>query len=657
MKSIKSAWREAKEFSGFAGGATCLWPRWLLLRLVGVVYVIIFAGVLDEGNALVGPHGIYPVAEFCSTVRGIFPHFLERFLRAPSAFWLSSSPAMIALLSWGGVVAAVALVLNLWPRMALFVCWATFLSFVSTWQVFSSSIDDQLMLETALICIAFAPAGLRPGLGAHSPPRPIALFALRWLLFRLMLGSGLIKMITPDPHWRDFTPMKVMYETSPLPTVLGYWDHQLPFAYHCFEIALTFAAEIVAPLLAVFGGRRGRWWAFFAWIAFQVGIEATTSFGWLNTASMALGLILFDDQMLATAARRLRLPRLAGRFGSAARASPVKGMTPLNLYGLRVLLGLHFCLTLYFSGVLFAGAARFTEASRTQVPKFGSDPVAYLFRDFKSANAYAPYGEFPAAKLEIEFQGSNDGGRTWRPYEFKFKPQRPDRICRYVAPWFPRFEATLQLTVNIPHSSIMARTATRLLERNAEVLHLFRPDPFGLNPPKMIRLPIYRFNFTTVAEHRQTGDYWHKTYVGDYGPALILDEAGGIVEKPYSFYEEAHAALAAYATGTEAEAREALLDLTSRLRVNGPDSARSPEDYPSVMAGAYLRLTAIYQAEGDLRRRAEAMASAIRYSKQLSSVASDPAFQRDKQGFLLENILASMEAANPPAWKAQSTAK
>jgi len=52
--------------------------------------------------------------------------------------------------------------------------------------------------------------------------------------------------------------MDVMYETSPSPTILGYWAHQLPHAYHVFEIAFTFAAELVAPLLAVFAGRRGR---------------------------------------------------------------------------------------------------------------------------------------------------------------------------------------------------------------------------------------------------------------------------------------------------------------------------------------------------------------------------------------------------------------
>jgi len=158
-----------------------------------------------------------------------------------------------------GLLAAVALVLNLWSRMALFICWLTLLSFARVWLVFSEPQVDWLMLEVALLSIPFAPAGFRPGLGARSPPATITLFMMRWLLFRVMFGPGLAKLIGGDPHWLNFTAMDVLYETAPCPTILGYLDHQLPHAWHVVEWGLTFVAEIAAPLLAVFGGRRGRW--------------------------------------------------------------------------------------------------------------------------------------------------------------------------------------------------------------------------------------------------------------------------------------------------------------------------------------------------------------------------------------------------------------
>ncbi|MEI6466151.1 MAG: lipase maturation factor family protein, partial [Verrucomicrobiota bacterium] len=295
-------WRETKDFGGWSGDVTHLWSRWLLLRAVGVVYVLIFSGILVEGQALIAPNGIAQLDELFAQLHRTFPNPAEALIRAPSLFWLGTGSGMITLLTWTGLLSAVAVVFNLWPRMALFSCWLVFLSFASTWRSFSPAQLDNLMLEVALVCIPFAPAGFRPGLGAGAPPRRIALFMMRWLLFRVMLQSGLVKLVSGDPHWRDFTVMDVMYETAPFPTILGYLDHQLPQAYHCFEVVLTFTAELLAPVLAVIGGSRGRWFAFGSWVLLQVGIQLTCNFGWLNAAAIGLALLLLDDRMLAAAA-------------------------------------------------------------------------------------------------------------------------------------------------------------------------------------------------------------------------------------------------------------------------------------------------------------------------------------------------------------------
>jgi len=519
MQAFRTAWRNAKEFSGIGGVATLLWPRWIVLRAVGIVYIIVFAGIIDEGKALVGPLGVAPIAEFCRAMTKVLPNFFERIVLVPSLFWVNASALMITGLEWVGLLAAVAVALNLWPRMALFVCWLVFLSFVSTWQLFTSSIVDPLMLEAALLSIPFAPAGLRPGMGAQSPPRPIAVFAVRWLLVRLMLTSGLIKITGNDPHWRHLTAMEVMYETSPLPTYLGYAAHLLPHAVQVMEIALTFAAEIVAPLAALFGGCRGRWFALAAWVTLQAGIELSSSFGWLNTASIAWGVLLLDDQMLAAVAEKLGL---RGLFRPPCPETARAGGAPpaWSLYGLRIFLGLQICLTLYFSGVVFAGRGSYG------VPRLAD----ILFRDFYSANAYVPYGSFPNGKREVEFMGSNDGGKTWRDYEFRFKPQHVDRICSYVAPWFPRFEASLQYAVRMPRCPLIPRVAALLIARNTEVMKLFKGDPFPDRPPRVVRMPVYRFSFTDLETYRRTGNYWQKDYEGDYMSPVYVSERGEITE-------------------------------------------------------------------------------------------------------------------------------
>ena len=301
------------------GGETYLWPRWIVLRAIGIVYILLFSGIIREGPALVGPRGIAPIARFIESIAAANPNPFVAFIRAPSLFWISSSPAMMLVVEWAGLGAAVALVLNLWPRLALGVCWSCCLSFVATWGRFSASAVDQVMLETALLAIPYAPAGRRPGLGADSPPRPIALFMMRWLLFRLMFENGIMKLATGDPYWRHFRVMDVLYETAPFPTILGYLDHHLPRAQHVLEMLLTYAAELPVPFLMIVAGRRWRWASLAIWTIFQAGIQLTMNFGWLNTASIALGILILDDQMLAAAARfflrRLRPYDLVYRFG------------------------------------------------------------------------------------------------------------------------------------------------------------------------------------------------------------------------------------------------------------------------------------------------------------------------------------------------------
>ena len=64
MAPFKAAWRQLVTFCGFGHDASYLWPRWVVLRGVGLVYVIIFTGILQEGRALVGPHGLTPIADY-----------------------------------------------------------------------------------------------------------------------------------------------------------------------------------------------------------------------------------------------------------------------------------------------------------------------------------------------------------------------------------------------------------------------------------------------------------------------------------------------------------------------------------------------------------------------------------------------------------------
>lgn len=513
---LKGIQNSVRDFCGLGCETTYLWPRWLVLRSVGLIFIIIFAGLVHESQALCGPGGLIPLKGFfAAQPQGLSERFTA-FFKAPSLFWLSSSATAITLVTLTGLVAALALVANLWPRAALLTCWVCLLSFVTTWRVYSGTQLDQFMLEAALICLPFAPAGYRPGLGASSPPRPIALFMLRWLVFRVMFEAGFMKLVAGDERWLDFTAMDALYETAPFPTFLGFLDHQMPHAYHVAEWILTFVAELIGPLLAVIAGRRGRWFALIAWIILQVGIQLTCNFGWLNAGAIGLGLVLLDDQMLARAAHRCRLDQLAALF-TATATSLTRPSAFWSRYALRGALSAHFALTLLIFIQTLRGALNNTPV---ELPAC-LQPLSAI----RSANAYTLYAHFLPNRFAVEFEGSNDGGETWRPYVYRYQPQRPDQISPFIAPWYPRFEATLQVQANTAEPSpFFATVAAHLLDRSPSSLNLFATDPFPEKSATMIRIRGYHLSFVDLATHRATGHYWRKNVDGDYLPLMYQDE-------------------------------------------------------------------------------------------------------------------------------------
>ena len=247
-----------------------------------------------------------------------------------------------------------------------------------------------------------------------------------------------------------------MYETSPAPTVLGYYAFHLPHACHVCEILFTFTAELLAPMLAILGGRRGRAIAVVTWTLFQLGIQLTGNFAWLNTAAAALGLLLLDDQMIIAGFRRLRLGGWAERIAARARPAPV--LPNRRFIVVATLLWLHFGLTIWYPNVLLRGQRV------PGPPDPHTAPLQFLFRDFRSANCYSLYATTPPMRDDIEFAGSNDRGATWRPYPFRYKPQREDRMSPFLAPRFGRFEASLQLVLDgsAPGSLIPYDVASRV---------------------------------------------------------------------------------------------------------------------------------------------------------------------------------------------------
>src|SRR5580700_10198475 len=143
-------------FDSRHGASERLIPRWIFLRALGLIYFSAFFSLIFQIRGLIGPEGILPAGEYLQAIAQQLGH-VARVWYAPTLFWFSSGSQMLVALCWIGMVASLLLVLNLWPRGMLLICFVCFLSFVSAAQDFSGYQSDGMLLEAGFIALFFAP--------------------------------------------------------------------------------------------------------------------------------------------------------------------------------------------------------------------------------------------------------------------------------------------------------------------------------------------------------------------------------------------------------------------------------------------------------------------------------------------------------------------
>src|SRR3954468_10992735 len=279
-----------------ASRETYLWSRWLFLRALGLIFFSAFYPLAFQMCGLVGERGILPANLYLHELSGMLGA-AQRVWYAPTLFWVSASDGALLAVVIAGLCCSLLLVANVWPRLNVALCTIFFLSCIAALQDFSSYQSDGMLLEAGFLSIFFAPRGIRPGLGATDPPSRFSLFMLRWEWFRIYFESGLVKILSGDPHWRNFTAMDDYYQNAPLPSWPGWYVQQLPHWYHAGTVIITLCVELLL-VWAVFLPRRFRIVCFVGVTALQVGIIATANYAFLNYLVLLLGVLLLDDRAL-----------------------------------------------------------------------------------------------------------------------------------------------------------------------------------------------------------------------------------------------------------------------------------------------------------------------------------------------------------------------
>ncbi|MFE5615573.1 lipase maturation factor family protein [Streptomyces sp. NPDC056524] len=461
-------------------------PDYWLSRIVfqrglAGLYVVAFLSAALQFRALIGERGMLPVPEY---LRRVEPR------RTPSLFHWRYSDRLFAAVAWTGAALALALVAGAGDAVPLAVSmlwwavlWALYLSIVNVGQTWYGFGWESLLLEAGFLAVFLG--------NDETAPPVLVLLLLRWLLFRVEFGAGLIK-IRGDRCWRNLTCLYFHHETQPMPGPLSWFFHRLPRPLHRAEVAANHLVQLLVPVL-LFTPQPVATVAAGLMVATQLWLVLSGNFAWLNWLTIVLALSAVDGSLLVG-----DHPRPDPPVWYVALVAAVTALVLVRSYRpARNLL------------------------SRRQAMNRSYDP-------FHLVNSYGAFGTVGRIRDEIVVEGTDEpvphAGTVWKEYGFKGKPGDPRRVPRQFAPYHLRLDWLMWFAALSP---VYARDwfgpfVERLLEGDRDTLRLLRHNPFPDAPPALVRARLYRYRFTTWRELRETGAWWHRTLVREYLPPVGL---------------------------------------------------------------------------------------------------------------------------------------
>lgn len=465
----------------YLGDATFV--RLLFQRGLAAIYLAAFVSARNQFPALLGDRGLLPVRDFLAHVR---------FRDAPSLFHWRYSDRLLRIVAWtGAALAALTLVglteLTPWPvSMAVWlVMWALYLSIVNVGQTFYAFGWESMLCEAGFFAAFLGPR--------HLAPPWLVILILRWMLFRVELGAGLIKL-RHDECWRNLTCLYYHHETQPLPNPLSRRFHRLPKPLHRFSVAFSHFVQVVAPF-GLFAPQPIASISAALAISQQLMLIVSGNYAWLNWLTVVLGVTGFSDGLLGVAAPAPLAHSLA------------------------------------FDWIIYALAAVTVVLSIQPALNFFSRNQAmnYCWNRLHLVCAYGAFGSVTKERYEVIVEGSRDGAE-WKEYEFRAKPGDPAHRPPQVAPYHLRLDWLmwfLPFSVHVSGNRVLVpgyemwfiRFMGKLLENDAEMLKLIRSNPFPEAPPRLVRAGYYRYRFAEP----KSGAWWTRTRVGEYLPPIGRD--------------------------------------------------------------------------------------------------------------------------------------
>jgi len=475
--------------------------RFVILRLLGFVYFVAFLVAANQIVPLIGAHGLLPVDSFFERVRAALGSDAAGFARLPSLFWFGHSDTTLVAVAWIGAALSAAVVAGYANALLLAALWALYLSFVHAGQDWYGYGWEIQLCETGFLAIFLCPLLDGRPFPRRAPPLPV-IWLFRWLIFRIMLGAGLIKL-RGDACWRDLTALDYHFETQPIPGPLSRWFHFLPRVVLRAGVLFNHLAELVAPW-AVFAPRRWRHLGGALIVALQVVLILSGNLSFLNWLTLVPALAYFDDSLWTKILPRALVCRAEH---AAATAEPSRAMTR----------------TAWVVAVVVAALSIqpvVNLLSSRQVMNTSFDPLELV-------NTYGAFGSVGRERFNVVFEGTSaatpDDRADWRPYLYRGLPVLLDRAPPQVAPYQLRLDWQMWFAAmsDYQHYPWTVHLVWKLLHNDPGALSLFAANPFPQKPPRYIRAVLYRYHF--AAPGNVAGHVWEREPLGLWLPPLAAD--------------------------------------------------------------------------------------------------------------------------------------
>jgi hypothetical protein len=465
--------------------------RWVLLRLLGLVYGVAFLVAVNQVIPLVGDHGLLPAKLFLARIDA-------GFFRLPTIFWWWHSDTALLTVAWTGLVLSCMVAAGYANKIIMGLLWFLYLSIVNIGQDWWGYGWEIQLCETGFLAIFLCPLIQIHPFPKEKPP-VLVIYLFRWLACRIMLGAGLIK-IRGDETWRNGTALYTFFETQPIPGPLSRWFHFLPHTVLKIGIWFNWVAELLAPLF-VFGPRLARHIAGAVIIVFQLSIVVSGNLSFLNWLTIIPAIACFDDGFWT----RILPASLVRKAAASADPEAEPGHEPITAIILATVIG------------LLSIAPVMNMLSPGQVMNTSFDP-------FNLVNTYGAFGSVGRERYQLVFEGTMDNNpenARWVPYPLKGLPGDPDRVPPQIAPYQLRLDWQLWFAaMGRPEDYPWAfNLVWKLLHNDGQTLGLFAGNPFPGKPPRFIRAVLYRYSFSADNKH-----FWTREKLGNWLPPMSVND-------------------------------------------------------------------------------------------------------------------------------------